>query len=46
MHGGLLCITFCMSVCYVTKIHISGTALPKAPKFGQSMDMNWDQGQR
>ncbi len=44
MHGGLLCITFCISVCLsvcnVTKIHTSGTALPKVPKFGQSMAMD------
>ncbi len=40
MHGGVLCITFCMSVCDVTKIHIWGTAWHMTLKFGQDMDMD------
>ena len=41
MRSGLLCITFCMSVCMRrNKNHISGTAFHQVPKFGQSMDMD------
>ncbi len=40
MHGGLICITFCLNVCDWTKIHISGTIAPRVIKFGQNMNMD------
>ena len=41
MHGGLICITLCMSdVRDWTIIHISGTIAPRVIKFGRNMDID------
>ena len=43
MHGGLICITFCMSVTLpksLEKSHISGTVGLRVTKFGQGMDVD------
>ncbi len=40
MHGGLIYIAFCMSVCNWTKIHISRTIAPRVMKFGLNMDVD------
>ncbi len=44
MHGGLLCIAFCMYVCMsgcdLTKIHISATNKVRVMKFGKNIDVD------
>ncbi len=50
LHGGLICIAFCLSVCPSvrpwldknswTVIHISKTTAPRVMKFGQKIDMD------
>ncbi len=42
MHGGLICIAFCLWLDqkYFTKIHISKSIAPRAMELGQGMDVD------